>query len=122
MPSERNARANERMNHILAEMSRHWHGSSNTQTSFSLGGNRSTKMSGNRCEPASVCSKSVVRSQGQRTLTTFSSKDMYQGIVIPTTSSSVHSDAFFVRVLFKQRKSEAIEPGEIFAEMLVTDA
>ena len=60
--------------------------------------------------------------QGQRSLSRLSCEDLYEDIVIPTTTAAVHGDAFAVAVLFEQREREAVQPGKVLAVVFVADA
>ena len=59
--------------------------------------------------------------QGGLVLTRCSSKDFEHVFIIPTTGAAFHGHAVFVRMLLQQRQREAIQPGEVLTEMLVTD-
>ena len=49
--------------------------------------------------------------QGQRTLSAFSSKDLHQEVNAPTGHATLHDIAFFARMLLDQAQRHASEPG-----------
>ena len=61
-------------------------------------------------------------SQGQRVLTACSGKDLEHVVIVPTASATFHGHAVFVGMLLQQGQREAIQPSEVLAETLITDA
>ena len=55
------------------------------------------------------------RSQGQRTLNSFDTKDLHQEVIIPATDSAFHSEAVLAGMLCQQGQSEASEPCKILS-------
>ena len=60
--------------------------------------------------------------QGQLVLTLCSSKDLEHVFIVPTARAAFHGHAVLVGMLLQQRQREAIQPGEVLAKMLITDA
>ena len=60
--------------------------------------------------------------QGQRVLTACSGKDLEHVVIVPTASAAFHGHAVFLGMLLQQGQREAIQPGEVLAKMLITDA
>ena len=61
-------------------------------------------------------------SQGQRVLTACSGKDLEHVVIVPTASAAFHGHAVFLGMLLQQGQREAIQPGEVLAQSLVTNA
>jgi len=45
----------------------------------------------------------IIKRQGQRTLNSFSGKDLRQEVVAPAATAAFHGDAFRPRMLFQKR-------------------
>jgi hypothetical protein len=60
--------------------------------------------------------------QGQRVLTCCSCKDLEHVFIVPTASSAFHGHAVLVGTLLQQGQREAIQPREVLAKMLITNA
>jgi hypothetical protein len=60
--------------------------------------------------------------QGQRLLTACSGKDLEHVVIVPTASAAFHGHAVFFGMLLQQGQREAIQPSEVLAKTLVTDA
>jgi len=60
--------------------------------------------------------------QGQRVLTGCSSKDLEHVIIVPTASAAFHGPRCLSRDAASAGQRETIQPGEVLAETLVTDA
>lgn len=54
--------------------------------------------------------------QGQRTLSSFDTKDLHQEVIIPAADSTLHREAILAGMLFQQGQSEASEPCQIFGD------
>jgi hypothetical protein len=50
------------------------------------------------------------------------SKDLEHVFVVPTASAAFHCHAVFLGMLLQQGQRKAIQPSEVFAKMLITDA
>ena len=55
-------------------------------------------------------------------LRAYSGKDLEHVLIVPTTSAAFHGDAVFRGVLLQQGQREAIQPSEVLAQMIITDA
>jgi hypothetical protein len=64
----------------------------------------------------------VLNGQGQRTLTTLSGHDLQQEVVAPAATAALHGLAHLRRMLFEERQREPVQPREVLAEVLVTNA
>ena len=64
----------------------------------------------------------LVGRQGRRVLTACSGKDLEHVVIVPTASAAFHGHAVFLGMLLQQGQREAIQPGEVLAQTLVTDA
>lgn len=60
--------------------------------------------------------------QGQRLLTACSGKDLEHVVIVPTAGAAFHGHAVFLGMLLQQGQREAIQPSEVLAKTLVTDA
>ncbi len=60
--------------------------------------------------------------QGQRILEGCSGKNFQQELVAPSTTALLHGEAVASRMLLQERQSKAIEPCEIFAQVLLPNA
>ena len=62
------------------------------------------------------------RSQGQRSLSFFSGKDLQQEVIVPAAAAAFHGEAVTGGMLFEQRECEAIEPSEVLPHVFISDA
>ena len=54
-------------------------------------------------------------------LTPCSSKDLQHVFIVPTARAAFHGHTVLIRMLLQEGQRKAIEPGEVFTNMLVTD-
>ena len=69
-----------------------------------------------------IVAASGVNRQGQRTLSCLSGAGMDEEFVAPAAGAAFHGQAVFAWVLFEQRQREAVQPGEVLPQMLVSDS
>ncbi len=71
--------------------------------------------------PAALSVDEKGGAQGQRLLTPCSSKDLQHVFIVPTARAAFHGHTVLIRMLLQEGQRKAIEPGEVFTNMLVTD-
>ncbi len=64
----------------------------------------------------------TLTTQGQRSLTACSGKDLEHIFIVPTAGAAFHGHAVFLGMLLQQRQGKAIQPSEVFSQSLVADA
>src|SRR5258708_9863080 len=61
-------------------------------------------------------------SQGQLQLRYDTRKAFHQEVLVPAAQAAFHDDAVFAGMLLEKRQRQAIEPGEVLANVAAADA
>src|SRR5438105_6103966 len=60
--------------------------------------------------------------QGQLPLRDDTRKDFHQVILVPAAEAAFHGDAVLAGMLLQERQRQAVEPGEVLADVSAADA